>query len=168
MALTIPAGVNAEGMVKIVWTPTQSLSVAILTGATSVDLSCYLIKDSFGYDAATEKGTDERVCSKEVYETLGKTTWSFEDLLYVWSPQATTGSADNKAYETLKFNTPGYLTVRWGKDVEADFAVGDVVDQFPITVGQQVPQKPEANSKLKVKQSISVTGPANRDAKLIA
>lgn len=167
MPLTIPLGIDAEGALKIVWTPTQTLSVAVLTGATAIDLSCYLIKDTFGYDAAIETSKDERVCSKEVYETLGKTTWTFEDIQYVWQPQDA-AAADNKAYTTLKARTPGYLTVRWGVDVDTDFAVADVVDQFPITVGEQVPLKPEANAKLKIKQHIAVTGTVVRDAVLIA
>lgn len=168
MALVIPTGVDAEGMLKIIWTPTASLSVAVLNGATAVELSCYLIKDTFGHSAETEKGTDERVCSKEVFESLGKTKWSFEDLVYVWTPQATTADPNNKAYDTLKPRTPGFLTVRWGKDVDSALAVGDKVDQFAVTVGEQVPQKPEANSKLKIQQPVTVTGNTLRDQVLIA
>lgn len=168
MPLTIPTGVDAEGMLKIVWTPTKTLSVAVLTGATAVELSCYLIKDTFGLAAETETGTDERVCSKEVYETQGKTKWSFESLDYVWTPQAAALDANNKAYETLKQGTPGYLTVRWGKDVDIALTVADKVDQFPINVGAQVRRKPEANGKLRIEQRVFVTGQADLDKVLIA
>lgn len=168
MPLTIPTGVDAEGMLKIIWTPTKTLSIAVLSGATSVELSCYLIKDTFGQSADTETGTDERVCSKEVYETQGKTKWTIDNLVYVWTPQAAALDANNKAYEILKQNTPGTLTVRWGKDVDVALTVGDKVDQFPINLGAQVRQKPEANGKLRIEQRVFVTGQAALDQVLIA
>lgn len=170
MALTIPPGVDAEGRLKVIWTPTQSLSIAELSGPTAIELSCYLTKGTFGESAETERGTDERVCSKTVYEVLGKSTFTIQDLDYVWEPQAEAGSATNKAYETLKPRTPGFLTVQWGLDVEDDLVAGSKVDQFPVTVGEQVRKTPEGNAaeKLKIVQPVVVTGEVLRDQVLIA
>ena len=169
MALTIPPGVDAEGRRKVIFSPTQSLSVAELGGATSVEISCYLTKNTIGVSAETERGTDERECTTDVYEVLGKTTWTINDLDYVWEPQAEPGSATNKAYEMLAPGTTGFLTFQWGLDVEADLAAGNKVWQFPVTVGEQVPKTPEggAAEKIKIVQPVVVTGPILKDQTLV-
>lgn len=169
MALTIPPGVDAAGRRNAIWTPTQTLSVATLTGATAVELVCYLTKGTLGVAADTERGTDERECTTQVFEVLGNTTWTVNDLEYVWEPQAAPGSATNKAYETLVPKTPGFLTLRFGVDADTAFATGDKVWQFPITVGEQVPKTPEGNAaeKLKIVQAVVVTGDVVKDGVLI-
>ena len=53
--------------------------------------------------------------------------------------------------------------MRWGKDAESELAAGDVVDVFSVTLGEQVPQTPEANSELYVTQVPNVTGSVFRD-----
>lgn len=170
MALTIPPGVDAAGRRNAIWTPTQSLSIAELGGATAVELICYLSKGTLGTAADTERGTDERECTTQVFEVLGNTTWTINDLEYVWEPQAESGSATNKAYETLAPKTPGFLTIRFGIDADTALTVGDKVWQFPITVGEQVPKTPEGNAaeKLKIVQPVVVTGNVVKDAVLIA
>lgn len=170
MAVTIPPGVDSEGRLNVIWAPTNTLSVATLGGVTAIELAGYLTKGSFGESAETERGTDERVASKTVYEVLGKSTFTITDLEYVWEPQAASSSPTNKAYDTLKPRTAGFLYVRWGKDVDSALAVADKVDIFPVTVGEQVRKTPEGNAaeKLKIVQAIVVTGPAVRDAVLIA
>lgn len=170
MALTIPPGVDSEGRRNIIFTPTSSLSVAILGGATAVELTCYLTKGTFGSAAETERGTDERECTTQVFEVLGRTTWTLNDLEYVWDPQAAEGAAGNKAYETLVEGTTGVITVRFGVDADDALAVGEKVWQFPVTLGAQVPKTPEGNAaeKLKITQSVVVTGNVVKDAVLIA
>lgn len=170
MVVTIPPGVDAEGRRKVIFTPTLTQSIEILGGATSVELSCYLTKNTIGVAAETERGTDERECTVEVFETLGKTTWTIEDLDYVWDPQAEAGSPDNKAYEMLAPGTTGVLTLQWGIDVMADLEVGNKVWQFPVTLGQQIPKTPEGNAaeKIKVTQPVVVTGAVLKDQVLVA
>lgn len=170
MVVTIPPGVDAEGRRKVIFTPTQSLSIAELSGATSVELSCYLTKNTIGVSAETERGTDERECTVEVFETLGKTTWTVEDLDYVWDPQAEAGATDNKAYEMLAPGTQGVLTLQWGIDVMEDLAAGSKVWQFPVTLGQQIPKTPEGNAaeKIKITQPVVVTGAILKDQVLVA
>jgi len=170
MAVTIPPGVDSDGRLNVIWAPTNSLSIATIGGATAIELAGYLTKGSFGESADTDRGTDERVASKTVYEVLGKSKFTITDLEYVWEPQATAASPTNKAYDTLKPRTAGFLYVRWGKDVDTALTVGDKVDIFPVTVGEQVRKTPEGNAaeKLKIQQPIIVTGPAVRDAVLTA
>jgi hypothetical protein len=170
MAITIPPGVDAEGRRTILWTPTQTLSVATLTGPTTIALTSYLSKNSFGIQAETEKGTDERECTKQVFQVLGKTTWTpTGPLEYVWDPQADTADPDNQAYETLVERTPGFFTLRLGLDDEVALAEGQKVWQWRGTVGPQVPKTPEGNAaeKLKIVQEYVIDGNVEKDLVLI-
>lgn len=170
MPLTIPPGVDAEARINAIFAPTNSLSAASLSGATAVELTCYLTKGTLGVAAETETGTDERECTSQVFEVLGKTTWTVNDLEYVWEPQANSASPTNKAYDTLKKNTPGFLVLRFGKDVDTAPAVGDKVWQIPVTLGAQVPKQREGNAaeKLKITQKVVVSGNVVQDAVLVA
>lgn len=170
MVLSIPPGVDAEGAVTIIWTPTATLSKAVLEGSTAVAMTCYLTKGTFGESAETERGTDERECSKTVYETLGKTKWTLNNLDYVWDPQAAPADPDNQAYETLAPRTPGFITVRYGVDVDDPLTVGEKVDQFPCTVGEQVRKGRDGSAaeKLKITQEVVVTGEVSRDVAIVA
>lgn len=170
MPLTIPPGVDAEARINAIFAPTNSLSVATLNGATAVELTCYLTKGTLGISAETETGTDERECTAQVFEVLGKTTWTVNDLEYVWEPQAAPSSPTNKAYDTLKKGTTGFLILRFGKDVNTAPAVGDKVWQIPVTLGAQVPKQREGNAaeKLKITQKVVVSGNVVQDAVLIA
>ena len=58
MPLTIPPGVDAEARINAIFSPTNSLSAASLSGATAVELTCYLTKGTLGVAAETETGTD--------------------------------------------------------------------------------------------------------------
>lgn len=170
MPLTIPPGVDAEARINAIFSPTNSLSAASLSGATAVELTCYLTKGTLGMSADTETGTDERECTSQVFEVLGKTTWTVNDLEYVWEPQAAPSSPTNKAYDTLKKGTTGFLVLRFGKDVDTAPAVGDKVWQIPVTLGAQVPKQREGNAaeKLKITQKVVVSGNVVQDAVLIA
>jgi hypothetical protein len=167
---TIPPGVDSEGRRKFYWTPIQTDSLAVITGATAIPLTCYLTKNTMGESAETERGTDERECTVIVFETLGKTTFTLENFEYVWDPQATASDPDNKAYDTLKPRTQGYLTAIYGLPYDQEPAAGDKFDQFPITVGEQVRKTPEGNAgeKLKITQEVVVTGQPVRDGILVA
>src|SRR5690606_38692743 len=98
-------------------------------------------------------------------------TWSIGALRYVWDPQGNYDAATtptHAAYEALVPGTSGYLVVRWGKDAEEALAAADVVDVFAVTLGEQVPQTPEANSELYVTQVPNVTGSVYRDVAVAA
>lgn len=170
MPLTIPPGVDAAARINAIFSPTSTLSVATLGGATAVELTCYLSKGTLGMAAETERGTDERECTSQVFEVLGKTTWTVNDLEYVWEPQAAASSPTNKAYDTLKKGTTGFLILRFGKDVDTALAVGDKVWQIPVTLGEQAPKAREGNAaeKLKIVQPVVVSGNVRQDVALTA
>lgn len=173
MSLTIPAGVDAEGSVLVKFVPTladpSAPTLAEVNAVGAIDLSCYLTQDGFKPGADTATGTDPRLCTKQVFETKGATTWSIDNLIYIWDPQ-NASSDGNKAYAAMPEDTKGFLVVRWGMDVEDNPALvaTNVIDIFTVTMGPQVPQPPEANSKLKVQQKPFVDGPTYRDVVLPA
>lgn len=171
MALYVPPGVTAEGSVSVLWVPVIADPAAPkpteLTATGALNISCYLTKDGFGVTSEQETSTDERFCSKQVFETLGKIKETFDDLVYVYDSQ-NPASLTHKAYVTLAPGSKGYLVIRWCKDNETAIAVGDVVDVYPVAMGTQTKRKPEANSNLHVQQKIVQIGFANKDVALVA
>lgn len=144
----------ADGNVKIVWTPTASLSAAILNGGTAVDLSCYLTADGFNPGLDESVIADPRLCETETFEQPGRTQRTLS-LTYINNSNT---ALDNEAYETLEPGTAGVITRREGKPFDAVFAASDEVEQWPVKSGKRSKLPPEANSVLRVTQKQFVTG----------
>lgn len=159
MALTIPPGVDANGTLNVVFMSTNTLSAATIA-SSGVEMVCYLEKGSFGMSSETERGTDERECTTQSAEVLGNTTYSLNDLVYVWEPQDASGSSStNEVYNSLADGTTGYLLVRYGVDKDTAYTAGDVVDQVPVTLGPQIRKSRDGNNpaeKWKITQSVAV------------
>lgn len=163
MALTIPPGVDANGRRNAIFVPTSTLSVATLTGATAVEIMCYLTKGTFGMGSETERGTDDRECTLVSTEVMGNTKYSINDLEYVWEPQdAAHSSATNKVYNMLgpaTGGTTGFLIVRYGVLQDTALAAGQIVDKIPVTLGPQMRKGVDGGNpaeKLKITQSVAV------------
>lgn len=171
MALYVPPGVTAEGFVSVFFVPAianpDQPKLTEINATGSLNISCYLAKDGFGVTPEQETATDERFCSKQVFESLGKIKETFDDLVYVYDSQNPT-SLTNKAYTVLAPGTSGFFVVRWCKDNEIAWAVGDKVDVYPVQVGAQGKQKPEANSNLFTRQKVVQTGFSNKDVAVVA
>lgn len=172
MAQVIPPGVVSNGMVKVTFCPTianvSTPSVATdLGAATAVEASCYLTRDGFSPGAEDQAVTDERLCSKQTFEDFGTTQYTIDNLVYIYDAQNPV-SDSNKLYAALVKGTTGYLVAGWGKDAAEAWAAGDIVDIYPVKLGTQVKQPPEANSKLKVAQKPFVTGEVSENVALSA
>lgn len=171
MALNIPTGVTSNGTVQVHWVPTiadpNNPTVAEVTATGALDISCYLTADGLSLSADETTTTNRRLCSKQEYTIGGTITWSIGALRYVWDPQGLYADTHD-AYAALTPESTGYLVVRWGRDAETALASGDVVDVFSVTLGEQVPQTPEANSELYVTQVPKVTGSVYRDVTVAA
>lgn len=172
MAVTIPPGVSADGMVRVLWVPaildTTAPSIAELSAIGALDLTCYLTFDGFAPTAADTTYTDDRLCLKVVLEDIGTATWTIDNLTYIWAPQGLVADVSQKAYIALVPGSVGFFVVRLGMDVETPWAAAQKVDIYPVKLGTQVPQPPERNSKLKIKQKPAVNGPVQRDVALVA
>lgn len=175
MPLTIPPGVDANGRRNAIFVPTDTLSVAVLTGATAVELMCYLTKGTFGMSSETERGTDDRECTLVSSEVMGNTTFSMNDLEYVWEPQDTAAnSATNKAFNLLgprRGGATGFIIVRYGILQDTALAAGQLVDKLPVTLGPQLPKSVDGSNpaeKLKITQSVVIGQGAEFGVPLVA
>lgn len=164
-----PAGVVADGMLKVLWVPTianpGAPTVTELTAAGVVDLSCYLTSDGYTTGGDEQVITDDRLCDTDTYERPGRSTNTL-DVIYVYDQQDV--MASNEAFTTLKHLTEGHIVSRWGKDFDTAIAAADVVDVMPAQAGKQRKQTPEANSMLKIGQKLFITGPVNEDVAVAA
>lgn len=174
MPLTIPPGVDANGRRNAIFVPTDTLSVAVLTGPTAVELMCYLTKGTFGMSSETERGTDDRECTLVSAEVMGNTSYSINDLEYVWEPQDDGTSPTNAAFNLLgprTGGTTGFLIVRYGILQDTALAAGQLVDKLPVTLGPQIPKEVDGNNpaeKLKIRQSVAVGQGAEFGVALVA
>jgi hypothetical protein len=148
----------ADGNVKVAWVPTIASTtapkVSELTGASAIDLSCYLSADGFTPSLDEAVISDDRLCDTETFEQPGRATRSLQ-VTYIDNSNTTD---DNDAYETLTPGATGYIVVRRGKPYDTTFATADKVDVWPVKCGKQSDLPPEANSVLKVTQKLFVTG----------
>lgn len=172
MPTTVPPGVPADGAVKVAFVtaladPAAPKIATEIKAVSSVEATCLLTSDGFKPGASDATINDTRLCSKQVFEDLGQVTYTIDNITYVYDVQG--GSTESNAlYAAIPRGTTGYLVARWGKDVDVDWAVGDKVDVYPVTMGTQVKLPPEANSKLKVQQKPFVSGPVQTDVALVA
>lgn len=148
----------ADGNVKVVWVPTiadpDAPTVSEVTGAGAEDVSCYLTGAGWNPGLSEQTVTDERLCSTETFEQVGRSQRTLT-IQYIDNP---TSATDNVAFETFVPGTTGYFVVRRGESYDTELASADVVDVWPVAAGQYSPLPPEANSVLKVDQKMFVTG----------
>lgn len=139
MTVTIPEYVTAEGNVKVAYVPAiASLTAPTaveLNAAAAVDITCYLPETWGGVTAEQSRGTQRRMCSKETFETLGRTSRSVADITYTYLPQGTTSDPGNKVKTALTPGSKGYLVVRYGPAATTAFAAAQKVDILPVEVG---------------------------------
>lgn len=171
MTVVFPDGVFTAGRERVTFVPAladmSAPSVATeLTGASAVDIGCYLIKGQWNPTAEQATGTDERVCSAQAGTVLGQTTYSIENMQYVYDPQGTADAADNKAYDTLKEGTKGFIIDRRGPLSDDPYAAAQKVDVYQVECGVQVrvPISTDAGDKFKIQQTLAVSPNVVQDA----
>ncbi len=167
MSLVVPPGIPSDGSWKVAFVSTIADVTAPkiateIKAAGSVDGSCLLTKDGVGFDNSYETSKDERLCTISVFEQPGTVTWSVNDLQFVIDPQGSTTDT-NKLYALVLNGWSGYMVTRMGKASDVDWATTDKVWVVPVTIGIPVPLPPEANSTLKAKASVFVTGEPQRE-----
>lgn len=175
MTVVFPEGISQEGNIRVVFVPVianpEAPTIAEITSDDSVDLSCY-ITNEFGINREQSTGEDRRLCSKEVFQTLGRVTNSIPATEYIYDPQAPEGEPDNRAYDVLKQGVKGHLVVRYGLDArEVDWAAGQKVDHVPVECGVQVKLGNSGSdefAKFRIQQMFAVSGPLEEDAVIAA
>jgi hypothetical protein len=162
----------ADGNTKVVFVPTladpAAPSLAELTGASAVELSCYLTGSGLSPSIKEDTVTDERLCSTQTFEQPGRKTDSLE-IEYIDNTNSPNEATSNKATDTLTEGTTGYLVVRRGVDYETAFAAtSQKVTVYPVTAMTQNELPPEANSVQKISQKLAVTGAVRRRVTIAA
>lgn len=161
-----PASTKAFQREKWVFVPTiasiTAPTVAEVTGASTLDVSCYLF-DSTGRPAQnTNRVTlERRICDGAQYEQIGTTTYTGGDMMYAVDPQAAAASTGKKAWEKFPDGTTGFLVRRLGIDVNTDLAAGQFVDVFPVSFGPAMPTTVGDNDSAEVgiSQAFAITAP---------
>jgi hypothetical protein len=174
MPVTIPAGVKAEGNLKVSWVPTIAVptapTVVEVTAAGALDISFFLVAGQFQPSGDQARGEDRRVGSKQTFETLGREKSTIADLMYVADPQAAASAAGNKAMELFVPGVTGFFVVRYGLDAElVDFTAAQKVDVWPQIFGVQnkVPLADNDEfAKIRIVQPVAVTGVVRKQVAL--
>lgn len=165
---TMPAAVNTNGTTLVLWVPAIANPAVPtkteMTAGTVLDLSCYLTGDGLATETTENAIEDPRLCSKQIFEARGDFSDTLE-LTYVFNPLE---SADDEARTTLRPGTRGYIVLRWAVDSEIPVDTGDVVDVYPVEMGQQRKQTPTRNGVHRITQKPFVTGPVRRDVAVVA
>lgn len=140
-------------------------TVAEINAGTTIDATCYLT-NGFNPDASTATITDDRLCLAQVLEDKGTTTWSIDDLEYIYDVQ-NAASLSNKLYAALPEGATPFIVARYGMNVDTAAIAGQKVDVFPSKVGPARKLPPERNTKGRVRQKPFVNGPVKRDVALV-
>jgi hypothetical protein len=179
MTFTFPAGVEGEGNVKVAFLPAiADVEAPSLAGdlAAAIDLSCYVTGDGFTPGGTQEEKSDRRLCSRQTFGAPGAITYTIGELTYVYDPQDPSNTGlENEAYSELTPDRVGFIMVRFGIAFETDWAAAQIVDIYPAIMGAQFKNPPVAaaaggggTSKLTVRQTPYVSGPASLDVALAA
>lgn len=139
-----PASSKAFKREKWVFAPTladiNAPKVTETTGASSLDISCYLFDSSARPTGSTNLVEKERrICDGATYQQVGSTTYTGGEMVAAMDPQAVALSDGKKAWEKFPEGTTGYLVRRLGIDVNTDLAIGQFVDVFPVEFGAPMP-----------------------------
>jgi hypothetical protein len=167
---TLPAAITSDGNWKV-WYATavadpNNPTVAELTALTGFDATCYLTGDGWNPTTDEQVVTDDRACSRQTFEDLGRYTDKLQ-VKYIYRQQEPT-SATNKAYNVWKRGVTGFLFYRGGTDFAPDIAAGDIGDLIPVVFDVQQKVPATGNEQLQIMQNVRVTGPVIRDVVVVA
>lgn len=158
----IPASSQSDGRWKIAYVPTGNpLSVAIVKGASSKNLTYSFTPDGFNWSIAQAEVADPRLTLIQNLSRPGKKTETLE-LKYV---DSTTVDA---AALVLTEGVSGFFVVRRGTDNATDWTVGQKADVITFTLGAQRPDAPTENGVDTISQTAYITSVTQRQVTLIA
>lgn len=147
-----PGGINSQGNNTWIITPTNpvtedglGLSLAVLEGATAVDLTCYLpaSEQEIGFDQDRED--DTRACDDNKREEFGAASFSRESIFHIVNPQGDASEPGNMAVGALPPNGTVYATLIMGVSHKAGAVeVANKGVPFQITTGEEFTTPREA------------------------
>ena len=160
---TVPASSQSDGRWKIAFVPSggNPLSVAVIKGATSKNVTYSFTPDGFNWATTQAEVEDKRLTLTQDLTRPGKKKETLETK-YVDS------AATDAAAVVLTEGTQGYFVVRRGTDNATDWTVGDKVDVITFTAGAQRPDAPVENGVDTISQTQYITDVTKRKVTLVA
>lgn len=143
MTVLFPEATKVQGNTSVVVVQTVANMAAPdlsseVNAASSVNVSCFLYGD-LNPTVTTNKGeAPRRLCTTQVFQQFGNTTYEVPDLQYVYDPQSDDTVDANKAKAALAEGSEVFLVVRRGLNAQTDaVAAGDRVDVWNVRLGPQ-------------------------------
>lgn len=159
----VPQSSQSDGRWKVAFVPGAGnpLSVAIVKGATSKNLTYSFTPDGFNWSTTQAEVSDPRLTLDQDLTRPGKKKETLETK-YVDSSNV------DSAAMVLTEGVSGYFVVRRGTDNATDWTIGDKVDVITFTAGAQRPDAPVENGVDTISQTQYITDVTKRKATLIA
>lgn len=143
MSVLFPEATKVQGNTSVIVVQTLASMAAPdlsseINAGSSVNVSCFLYGD-LNPTVTTNKGeAPRRLCTTQVFQQFGNTTYEVPDLQYVYDPQANDSADANKAKAALEEGSEVYLVIRRGLNAQTDVvAAGDLVDTWHVRLGPQ-------------------------------
>ena len=153
---------QSDGRWKVAYVPSGNpLSVAIVKGATSKNLTYSFTPDGFNWSITQSEVLDKRLTLVQDLTRPGKKKETLETK-YVASADA------DSAAVVLAEGTSGFFVVRRGIDNATDWAIGQKVDVITFTAGAQRPDAPVENGVDTISQTHFITNVTQRQVTLVA
>ncbi|WP_236121032.1 phage tail tube protein [Cellulomonas palmilytica] len=142
-------------------------TVAELTAAGVVDVSCYLTPDGFALTVDQATITDERLCSTETFGKPGRKTYGL-NLTGIDNTNSDDEDDANELVDTLVEGAAQYLVRRRGIAFDTTAAATQKVTVIPFQPGVKQDVPPEANSVIRSTWACFVTGPVHVEVPVVA
>lgn len=168
MTIIFPEGVRVRGKTTLLWCaaiadPTAPSLATDLTGAGTLDISCFVYADSWNPAQEQNKGEAPlRLCTDVTIDQFGNRKYTLPDLSYIIDPQGAAASDGVKAFETLVPDTTGFIVERLGLSAQtAALAIGQFVNVWPVQLGAQLQtgDRSDEFAEFTVMQPIRVSDP---------
>lgn len=130
-----PSGITSPGNNTWLWSPTRVTSLADLTAATTIDLSCYFPASEveIGFDQARED--DTRACDASTRESFGTTTYTRDEIVHIVNPQGDGTEPGNLALAAVEEDAVGYVYLRMGVPHGTAPAASHLWDEYMVQTG---------------------------------
>jgi hypothetical protein len=154
----LPRAVTTNGTVAAIivnaFADYNAPKVSEMSAPGAAPVTFYITGDGLNPDVNENTVSDDRLGSKQVFESPGDYTLSLS-VTYVWNPKV---PADDKARLALLRGTSTYCAIRWAVDAETPLAAGDMFDIYPISCGFQKKTLSGRNAVHKIEQKLFVVG----------
>lgn len=168
-----PPGIDAAGNGGLYFVPaienTAAPTVAELSAG--INLSCLVYE--WNPNGAQGKTQRVRYCYTNAAESLGRTTYAPDALVYDYDPQAVADETGDYAHVAkMAPGTKGFIVDRRGLSPEDEFEAQQVLEMvMPVELGEQMPMQISASTegeKIRYQQALAVIGRVERRVKIAA